>query len=121
MMPLRDTEAIFVLAFVLAVIAGIARQLSVRRRRERITDVMIGGLYAGVLGLGVALVWYDYYPDRPRTLLGLVILGALAGATSVDELLAWMRATIKAVEIASRDRAKTLDGEPKGKRDERQD
>jgi len=74
---------IFIAAFALSSVAGLA---CVLRSPRRITGRFLASslLNCGLMGLIAALLWYQYSGDNPYMLLGLCGLAGIGGVSLVD-------------------------------------
>ena len=108
-MDVKQPEVRFAMVFVLAYVAGVVRQLSMRRRRS-CDEIIIGGAWSGVFGLGVAMYLHESFPDEFWKPIGIIVLASLGGATSFEEVLAWGRAGLRVVELTRNAKNKETPG-----------
>jgi hypothetical protein len=72
-----------VVAFGVSALAGLAALLRSDTAMTRKT-VAAHVLNAGVLGLGISLVWYSQFRDNVHLLVGLCVIVGLGGMSSVE-------------------------------------
>lgn len=77
---------LFATAFSVSAVGGLAALLRSGRPISR-KSVATYTLNAGVVGLGISLVWYHRFRDELELLVGLCVVAGLAGMRSVDALL----------------------------------
>lgn len=87
---------IFVVSFVIASVAGLARLLRSYPTNEQIPyRVYISAmLNSGVFGLIIALLWYHSYSDNLTFLIGISALAGVGGITLFDFLLLFIQKKI---------------------------
>ena len=85
-----DPLWLFVLAFIIAAMAGVA---TVLRTVEKITVrvILSAILNSGALGLCIALILFTWCKDNTWFLLGLCLLAGLGGMTALGFLLMIVR------------------------------
>lgn len=85
-MPLRfEPMYVFISAFSLASLGGVAA--AIRSKQKLTARYMFGSFfYSGLVGLLVALAWYEYYDgkDNIAFLLAISGLAGIGGATALD-------------------------------------
>lgn len=81
---------VFVSAFLVAAFSGLAALL---RSTEKVTvkGVLSAILNSGMLGAGIALLWYTQYQDNVYFLVGVCLLSGLGGMATVDFVLTIFR------------------------------
>lgn len=81
----RDPITLFSIAFGLSSVAGLAALL---RNGRALTWRLIlsAALNSGLFGIGVAMIWYNYYggAQHPWFMLGVSLLAGLGGASLID-------------------------------------
>ena len=77
---------VFAAAFAVSMTAGIAAYL---RSTKPITFLAIitAGLNSGLLGLAIALLWYQKFQDNIYFLVGICVVTGLSGAAGLDFIL----------------------------------
>jgi len=79
---------VFITAFLVAGFSGLASLL--RSEDEvKFRNISKYFLNSGILGLAVAMLWYNSYIETPFFLLGLCIVVGLTGIKGVDIALGW--------------------------------
>jgi len=81
---------IFASSFGLASCAGLAALLRSGRPPTPL-QVANAMLNSGLLGLGLALLWYERFRDNIYALVGMTVLAGMGGASFVDLALALVR------------------------------
>lgn len=82
--------SVFISAFGVASFAGLAALL---RSGESLTAVRVLSslLNSGLLGLGIALLWYHQFQDNIYFLVGVCLVAGLSGMATVDFILQALR------------------------------
>lgn len=82
--------AVFVSAFLLAALAGLAALLrsNAPLKAKSVTSALAN---SGLLGLGIALLWYTRAQDDIYLLVGVCVVAGLGGMTTVDFVLELVR------------------------------
>ena len=77
---------VFVSAFVVSALAGLAALL---RTKEKIGvhNVLAALFNSGFLGLGISLLWYNQYRDNIYFLVGICVVAGLGGMATVEFVL----------------------------------
>jgi hypothetical protein len=79
----REHYCVFLAAFAVSALAGMANLL---RGNVPVTLKAVASysLNSGMLGLGVALLWYSQFRENIHFLVGLCVLAGLGGMATVD-------------------------------------
>ena len=81
----KDPNQIFGFVFAVSSVAGLA---SLLRSSQPLTtrNVLSAFLNSGMFGLGVAVVWYEYYGGaaHPWFMIGISLLAGLGGTSMLD-------------------------------------
>lgn len=77
--------SVFISAFMIAALGGLAGTLRSRRALSW-RNVVSAALSTGLMGLTMALLWYNYFEGRRDIyfLLGICGLAGLGGVTAID-------------------------------------
>jgi uncharacterized membrane-anchored protein len=78
---------VFVSAFGVSSFAGLAALLRAGKQVNSVA-ILSAVLNSGMLGLAIALVWYNKFQDNIYFLIGICVLAGLGGATLVDFMVA---------------------------------
>lgn len=78
---------VFLSAFGVSSFAGLAALLRAGKQVNGIA-VLSAVLNSGMLGLCIALIWYNKFQDNIYFLIGICVLAGLGGATLVDFMVA---------------------------------
>jgi hypothetical protein len=103
---------VFVSAFGVSSFAGLAALLR-GGKQVTIIAVLSAVLNSGLLGLAIALVWYNKFQDNVYFLIGICVLAGLGGATLVDFFIAAFKAG--GIQIGGLSVGLNAKGEPEGK------
>jgi hypothetical protein len=74
---------VFFVAFAISALAGIAAFLR-SGNAIKVVSVLTSGLNSGLLGLAIALVWYEQYKSNIYMLMGFCVISGLMGAAGLD-------------------------------------
>ena len=87
---MADPLILFAASFGLASCAGLAALLRSGRPPTalQVASAMLNG---GLLGLGLALLWYERFRDNLYALVGMTVLAGMGGASFLDLALALAR------------------------------
>lgn len=85
-----DPIKIFLSTFSISSFAGLAALLRTGRQLT-VRGVLSAMLNSGLLGLGIAFIWYNWFAENLWFLMGVSLLAGLGGLTVLDFFLAVMR------------------------------
>jgi len=98
--------SVFASAFGAASFAGLATLLRFARKLSKLS-IVSAMLNSGVLGLAIALIWYQNYREAQNVygLIGICVMAGMGGSTLTDLLISLLSgAGIKVTIIHERDR-----------------
>lgn len=81
---------VFISAFGVSSFAGLASLLRAGKQVNALA-VFSAILNSGMLGLGIALVWYTKFQDNIYFLIGVCVLAGLGGVTVIDFVIEWAK------------------------------
>ncbi len=79
--------AVFAGAGILSALAGLASLLrsNVDLTRKKVASALLN---SGILGVGIALLWYTKFQENVYFLIGLCVVAGLGGNSTVDFVIA---------------------------------
>jgi hypothetical protein len=98
--------SVFASAFGAASFAGLATLLRFARKLSKLS-IVSAMMNSGVLGLAIALIWYQNYREAQNVygLIGICVMAGMGGSTLTDLLISLLSgAGIKVTIIHERDR-----------------
>jgi len=101
-----NSTAVFTASFLTAALGGLAALL---RSNEAVTKTAVSKatLNSGLLGLGLALVWYQTYSENPFFLIGICLLTGLGGSPSLDLILEVVRRLVTSFSMGTPNKTRT--------------
>jgi len=88
--PQYSAIAIFVAAFFVSGLSGIASLLRSGKEVKKIT-IITASLNSGLLGLAISLLWYQKFQENIYELMGICVMSGLGGAASLDFILNFLQ------------------------------
>lgn len=79
---LHQLWQVVLMAFSIAFVSGLAQSLQ-KDKKAPLRDILVSALYSGVLGMIIALGWYNYLGDNLSFLLAVSGLAGIGGANII--------------------------------------